>query len=74
MAYEIKSALHGNDLQKKKHAIHMLTSRIVVLREDHQVNGVLYYIPTVCVGGSAPTESHTVGIQIIIPKYVKVTR
>jgi DNA invertase Pin-like site-specific DNA recombinase len=67
LADELKSALHGENIQKQKHAIHMLTSRIIVSREDEQVNAMLYYIPSVCLRGSALAEDRTVGIQIIIP-------
>ncbi len=59
LAEEFRSALHGDDIQKQKHAIHMLTSRIIVSREDAQINSVLYYIPSVCLGGSAPAQART---------------
>ena len=74
MADEIKSALHGEDINKKKHAIQMLTARIVAKRANQQINAVIYYVPTVCVGESAPTLEDTVHIQIIIPKYTRAER
>jgi DNA invertase Pin-like site-specific DNA recombinase len=76
LAEEVKDALHSDDLHKKKLAIHMLTSRVIVSREDAQVHGVLYYIPTVCVGKGTPAGVRTEDIQfyIEIPKYTKVTR
>jgi site-specific DNA recombinase len=74
LADELKSALRGDDLGKKKYAVHMLTSRVIASRTDARVDGVLYYIPNVCVGVGTPAEVLTEGIQftIPIPKYTKV--
>jgi hypothetical protein len=69
LAEEVKHALHGEDIHKKKHAIHMLTVRIVAERQGPEVNAVLTYVPNICVGSSAPTGECTVGIKVIIPKY-----
>ena len=76
LAEEIRSALDGDDLSKKKYAVHMLTSRVIASRTDASVDGVLYYIPNVCVGVGTPAEVLTEGIQfsIAIPKYTKVAR
>lgn len=60
LANEVKDALHGDDIHKKKLAIHMLTSRIIASRSDSQVQGVLYYIPTVCIGKGTPARTRTV--------------
>jgi site-specific DNA recombinase len=74
LADELKDALHGDNIHKKKHAIYMLATRIIAMRSGQEINAVLYYLPTVCVGSGAPTEESTVSIQIIIPRYVKVRR
>lgn len=60
LAEELKSALHGEDLSKKKNAIHMLTNRIIVSRTDEHIRGVLHYIPNVCVGNGTPARTRTV--------------
>lgn len=68
LAAEIKTALHGEDLQKKKHAIHMITSRIVTIRTHDHIESVLYYIPAnVCLGKGTPTQMPPEGIQVLIP-------
>ncbi|MDX9690780.1 MAG: recombinase family protein, partial [Alphaproteobacteria bacterium] len=58
IAQEIVAALHGDDPVQKKNAIHMLTARVVALRTDDEVKGVLYYIPStsVFVGSGTPAE------------------
>lgn len=72
LAAELKTALHSEDLTKKKHAIHMLTVRVVAIRTDAQISSVLNYLPAnVCIGGGTPIGVQTEDIQffIIIPKY-----
>lgn len=60
LAQELKSALYGEDLQKKKHAIHMLTARVIAIRTDDQIESVLSYIPAnVCLGTGTPTQTRT---------------
>ena len=75
LAGEMKAALYSGDIEKQKHAIHMLAARIIVSRSDAQIDGVLYYIPNVNVflGEGAPAEMQTEGIQLFIPipKYTK---
>lgn len=76
MAEELRFELHSDDIHKKKHAIHMLTSRIIASRSNGRVEGVLNYIPSVCVGKGTPAEIPTEGIQLLIaiPKYTKAAR
>ncbi len=59
IAAEIVNALRGEDLSKKKNAIHMLATRIVAKRSDAHVEGVLYYLPNVCVGEGTPAQTRT---------------
>lgn len=70
-AEEIKTALRGDDLHKKKNAVRMLANRIIAKRSDSEIHGVLYFLPIVCLGGGTPAEVLTEGIHfaIEIPKY-----
>jgi hypothetical protein len=73
IAAEISSALHGDDMQKKRHALGMLAARIVVSRSDAHIRGVVQFVPAVCLGGGAPAGAPTERIHFTIPiaRYTK---
>jgi hypothetical protein len=70
LADEIRNALHGDNVQMKKNAIHMLITRVIAFRDEKHVKGVLYYMPTVCVGSGTPAGVPPEDIQfwVALPK------
>ncbi len=58
LAEQLKASLHNED--EKRLIIRSMISRVVALREESAIRGVVYYIPPqVCLGGSTPAQTRT---------------
>ena len=61
LAAQIKSVMDSADLQEKKNLLRSLISRVIVLRTNNAIRGMLYYIPPQLeyLRSSAPGEART---------------